>query len=315
MIKLKRHPSNPILAPSHHWWENKSVFNPGAAIYRGKIILLYRAIGDDNVSRLGYAESSDGIRFSRLELPRYDSPIDDPFERLGAEDPRITKMDHSYYTLYTAVSVYSALTNNRPTASISTSKNAPFRIRVGVVTTHDFKKFMHHDVLFGGLDTKNATMFPGRINGNYHVLHRVHPNIALAKSQDFRRWSHRVIASPRPGSWDARKVGVGAPPIKTRWGWLLFTHGVDERSRYHLGIMMLDRDHPERVIYRSKQPILSPETSYEQGGLIHDVVYTCGAVLWKDFYYVYYGAGDSVIGLATVSLKVVDRELEKALTP
>lgn len=313
MFKLTRHPANPILAPTQHWWERKSVFNPGVTIYRGKVVLLYRAIGDDNISRLGYAESSDGIHFRRFDLPRYDSPIDDPYERLGAEDPRITRMDHRYYMLYTAVSVYSALSPDRGTASISTSKNAPFRIRVGVTTTRDFKRFVHREVLFGGLDTKNATLFPGKVHGNYYIVHRVHPNIALAKSSDFRRWRHQVIAAPRPGTWDSRKIGVGAPPIKTHRGWLLFTHGVDDRSHYHLGILVLDRHHPERILYRSQDPILSPEATYEQGGLIHNVVYTCGAIVWKNHYYVYYGAGDTVIGLATIPIKVVDQELEKAL--
>lgn len=312
-IKLIRHPKNPILAPSDHWWENKAVFNPGATIYNGKIVLLYRSIGDDNISRLGYGESSDGIHFKRFDLPRYDSPIDDPFERLGAEDPRITKMDHTYYVLYTAVSLYSALNAHRSTASISTSKNVPFRIRVGVVTTHDFKRFTHRDVLFGGLDTKNATLFPDKINNQYCILHRVYPNLSLAKSNDFRRWTHKVIAAPRPGAWDARKVGVGAPPIKTRWGYLVFIHGVDEQSRYHLGIMVLDAKRPEKILYRSEDPIFSPETDYEEGGLIHNVVYTCGAVVWKNHYYVYYGAGDSVVGLATVPVKTVDKELEKVL--
>lgn len=314
-LQLKRHPANPLLKPTKNWWENKAVFNPGVAIYHDKIVLLYRAVGDDHISRLGYAQSSDGIHFKRFDTPRYDSPVNDPYERIGAEDPRITKIGKNYYILYTAASLYSATDPVAPkTAEISISKGPPFRIRAGLAITKDFKSISHKGHLLGDLDTKDATVFPKKFNGQLYLLHRVHPNLSLSTSPDCIRCRHDVtIADPRKNSWDSEKIGAGAVPIKTPYGWLLFYHGVDHRSYYHLGIMVLDLRNPRKVLYRSPEPILSPQQDYEKEGVIKNVVFTCGALEWKNYYYIYYGAADRVIGLATIEKAKVEEFLSKEI--
>lgn len=312
-IELTRSKHNPVLEPTSNWWESKFVYNPAATIYRGKIILLYRAQGDDFISRIGYGQSSDGIHFKRHDEPWYDSPIDDSLERFGAEDPRATKIGSIYYILYTAASVYCAKDKNHSTNNISTSKGAPFRIRIGLAKTKDFKKVSHAHHIFPGIDTKNAVLFPEKIGGKYYIIHRIHPCMTLASSTNFDNWDQADSDCPRPSHWDSLKIGAGAPPIKTRYGWLLFYHGVDKQKVYRLGIMLIDKDDPSKILYRSPEPIMSPEKSYEKRGLVNNVVFTCGAVEWGDEYYVYYGAADRVVGLATIKKETIDELFESVL--
>jgi predicted GH43/DUF377 family glycosyl hydrolase len=289
-----------------------SVFNPGAIDFKGKIILLYRAVGDDHISRLGYAESSDGIHFTRMSDPVYDPPINDSIERLGAEDPRITKLGNRYYILFTAASIYEAK-DSFDASDISTSKRAPFRIRIGVATTKDFKKITHATHLFPGLDTKDAALFPAKIHQHFYVLHRVHPDLSLARSKHFIHWQHTTIAYPRPGMWDSNKIGAGAPPILRPYGWLLFYHGVDDTKTYHIGIMVLDKSDLTKVIYRSAKPILSPKTRFERVGWVDRVVFVCGATEWREYFYLYYGAADRVVGLAMVQKNDLDKFILKSI--
>src|SRR5687767_1775360 len=104
MIKLTRAKENPILTPTELPWENMLVFNPGAVESNGTIYLLYRAMGtNDEVSRLGLATSHDGIHFKRYTQPAYFAAGHE-YETLGIEDPRIVKIDDTYYLTYTAVS-------------------------------------------------------------------------------------------------------------------------------------------------------------------------------------------------------------------
>jgi len=117
--------------------------------------------------------------------------------------------------------------------------------------------------------------------------------------------------------WDGKKIGGGAQPIKTRYGWLLITHGVDYLRVYRLGVLLLDLVDPTVVIYRSPNAILEPKERYEKGepgkDWVPNVVFTCGAVPREDGketleaqdeLLVYYGAADSAIGVA--SAKVSD---------
>jgi len=112
---------------------------------------------------------------------------------------------------------------------------------------------------------------------------------------------------PRGDSWESVKIGAGAPPIKTEGGWLLFYHGVDEDMVYRLGVALLDLKNPSIVLKRQEEPILEPEKYYELEGIVKNVVFTCGAVEVNNTYYVYYGGGDYVIGVATVKKEDVER--------
>ena len=300
-VKLQRYKNNPIIAPTRNWWEINATFNAGATIFEGKVILLYRAIGGDNLSRFGLAVSRDGANFERFEDPAFEAELTNQYERLGVEDPRIVKIDDTYYITYTAPSVSEAAAYRTGKFAPSLNHPAPWRVRPSLVTTRDFKKFEREGIILEK-DTKNTSLFPEKINGRFCLLHRIYPQMYIIFSTDLNNWQDEaVLISPRNGFWDSERVGAGAQPIKSEKGWLLFYHGTDGNHIYRLGVLLLDLTDPTKVLYRSPEPILEPTETYERVGLTPNVVFTCGAVEKDDQYFVYYGAADKVIGLATIS--------------
>lgn len=297
MIELERYQKNPILSPTKNWWESLAVLNCGATLFKNKIILLYRARGGDFVSRFGLAESCDGKKIDeRLKNPVYEPDINDPYTRLGVEDPRITKIGKIFYITYVAASLYEA--GHKKPAGMP---DVPYRARVGLLTTRDFKKFKNYGIILPQLDDKDAGLFPEKFGANFVLLHRLYPHIWISYSKDLKHWEKgQVLAKTRKKSWDCQRIGAGSPPIKTEKGWLLFYHGQDSKKVYRLGIILLDSKNPKKILYRSEKPILEPEMSYEKKGQIPNVVFTCGAVEKDDFYYLYYGAADKVICLAII---------------
>lgn len=267
-----------------------------------EVYLIYRAMGKDNVfSRLGLATSRDGIRFTRRNNPLYYGQ-GHPDESLGIEDPRVVKIDDTYYLTYTAVSEDLGAEVN-PNWKEKIAKKP----RIGLSTTKDFKTFVDHDVIIPNLSGKNSSLFPKKMNGYYWLLYREGlGKTFFVRSENVNSWhGGSPVFEERPGYWDCVRTGIGSPPIETEKGWLLFYHGVDESNTYRLGIMFLDYDDPTRIIYRCPEPILEPETDYEKHGYIENVVFTCGAVEKDGQYFVYYGAADQVIGLATIEKKSV----------
>ncbi len=298
-MKLLRYSKNPIIALSSNWWETQATFNPAATIYNNETILLYRAIGGDNLSRFGLARSKDGFTFERQDEPAIEGDIKNPYERLGIEDPRITKIGDTYNIVYTAVSVYEASSkkNDLPPSPL---RPAPWRLRPSLITTKDFKRFERKGVLLD-LATKDATLFPEKINGKYALLHRIYPQVYLSYSDDLIKWGHKeIIFSPRKDFWDSERVGVASAPIKTEKGWLIFYHGVDRHHIWRISWLLLAQENPAIVVYRSDEPIFEPEEDYEKVGLTPNVVFTCGVIERDNQFFIYYGAADKVIGLATI---------------
>lgn len=299
-MKLVRHSTNPILAPTDNWWEEYLVLNPGVAVYQDKIVLLYRAQGRDRISRFGLAVSADGFNFERFAGPIFEGDEGNKFERLGVEDARITKIEDTYHILYTAASVYPAKEAHKSAAPSLLSK-VPWRIRATLVKTRDFKTFERLGVVLPDLDTKDCALYPEKIKGKYWLFHRIYPQMYLASSTDLKTWEDLgIIAHTREESWESERIGAGAPPLKTEKGWLLVHHGVDQNKIYRLGLMLFDLANPSKILYRSQEPILEPEEPYEKEGYVPNVVFTCGAVEKDGQYFVYYGAADKVIGLATI---------------
>lgn len=295
-MELERYEKNPVLSPTGNWWENKAVFNCAAARSKGIVHILYRAIGDDGISRFGYARSENGLDVvERGDTPIYESAGDE-LDRLGVEDPRITRIEDAYYITYTGASV-SPRCESRPTLF----KPTPLQCRVGLLSTKDFKTFKNHGCILPDMDNKDVVLFPEKIRGKYVILHRTFPNIWMACSEDLITWhDHKLVMRVRPGYWDCDRIGAGAPAIKTEYGWLNFYHGVDHKQTYRLGIVLLDLEDPSKVIGRSVAPVLSPEKDYEKFGLVPNVVFTCGAIGMNGRYHVYYGGADKVIGVATM---------------
>ncbi|MFC1977241.1 hypothetical protein ACFLWS_03125 [Chloroflexota bacterium] len=304
---LTRFTENPVLVPiKEHSWESKYVLNPGAIKLRGKTYLVYRAVGEDNVSRLGLAASEDGFKFTE----RLEEPIFEPkgkSEERGCEDPRLTLIGDRIYMLYTA---YDGVVAQIAAASIKVNDFLDYRWRA----------WHRHGLVFPGFTDKDGTLFPEQFNGTFTMLHRVDPHIWIIFSSHLRcPWSrkkHKILAGTTSGMmWDGKIIGAGAQPIKTKYGWLLITHGVDYSNVYRLGLMLLDLADPTTILYRSPNPILEPVERYEVGeigkGWVPNVVFTCGAVTRDgeketldadDEVLVYYGSADSVIGVASARL-------------
>lgn len=305
---MERLSDKPLISPNENWWENEQVFNPGATTFRDKVILLYRAVGSDHVSRFGLAESTDGANFERRRDPVFEGNPSDPYERLGVEDPRITKIGDEFLIIYNGTSLYPAEEMNKPQ---HWQRKAPWRIRTFLVKTKDFEKFSKEELVLD-FDTKDAVLFPERFSKGFALLHRIHPDIYLTYSQNLSGWTTgRKIIEPREDYWDSERVGAGPTPFKTEIGWLHFYHGVDKENQYHLGVLLHDQDDPETILYRSEEPLLSPELSWERQGVFPNVIFSCGAVETENNYVVYYGAADKSIGAAAINKEMLINSLKK----
>ena len=330
-LTLDRFEHNPILTPdSSRRWETKAVFNPAAIYENGKVHILYRAIGESDMSVLGYASSVDGLHISeRLDKPAYIPR--EPFEGVnpshpyipeptgiyvsggggmgGCEDPRMTRIDDQVYMTYVAYDGYS-----QPRVALSS-------IHIDDFLSHrwNWKK----PVLISPpyIVDKNACILPEKINGKYVIFHRVFPDILidLVDNLDFDGKTRYIVGQYKiptrvlSSDWDSLKVGCGPPPIKTKEGWLLIYQavGVSDRSRYKIGAMLLDLKDPTKVLARTRNPILEPSALYENEGLKYGVVYPCGAVIINDRLFVYYGGADMVVCVATTKL---NRFMEQLVT-
>jgi predicted GH43/DUF377 family glycosyl hydrolase len=303
---LRRFQKNPILEPiKEHPWESRYVFNPGAIRLKGKVYVVYRAVGEDMVSRLGLAVSSDGFSIDK----RFDSPIFEPeeeWERKGCEDPRLALLNGRIYMLYTA---YSSIAAQIALASID----------VEDFLGYCWGKWKRHGPLFPGFSDKDAILFPEKFDGRYAIYHRIEPSIWISFSESldspWPRKDHRILMGPRSGMmWDGVKVGAGSQPIKTKYGWLLIYHGVDFALVYRLGVLVVDLNDPGRVLYRSPNFVLEPQEDYEAGeegtSQVPNVVFICGAVPISDKevlddndeILIYYGAADTVTAVAKATV-------------
>jgi predicted GH43/DUF377 family glycosyl hydrolase len=155
-------------------------------------------------------------------------------------------------------------------------------------------------------------LFPEKINGKFVLLRRPkeftgakygtkQPGIWLSYSDDLMDWTDPKLLAVAMNPWEGDKIGAAASPVRTSEGWLLLYHGVDEKSVYRVGAMLLDIDNPQKVIARTSQFIMQPETYYEKFGLvIPNVVFPTGNVIRDGILYIYYGCCDSNISLARV---------------
>lgn len=302
-VKLRRYLKNPILEPNpKNGWESLSVFNPGILYKEGKVLMFYRAIGEyeNYISRVGLAISEDGYNFKRTsDKPLFE--LEEEYEKWSAEDPRVVEIEGTIYITYVVLA-------KKPLSKGQISQTA-------LITTTDLKTFKRWGIITPiGVDDRDTTLFPEKIKGNFVMLHRplVTRSICIAYSKDLKNWyGHQVIIRPRENYWDGYKIGAGAPPLKTPYGWLEIYHGVDENNVYRLGAVLLDLDDPRKVIARSKDPILEPEEIYEIIGDVPNVVFTCGMAEIGDEYFVYYGAADRVVGVATIKKEELLEDLLK----
>jgi predicted GH43/DUF377 family glycosyl hydrolase len=299
---MERYIGNPILRPIEaHPWESREVFNPAAIYLDGKVHLLYRAVGNDNISRIGYAVSKDGIHIDeRLPEPIYQPRA--PCEKDGCEDPRITDLGSELVMAYTALREYSHL--------------QVYQIALTSISREDFLarrwNWAPSKLPFPGIRNKDSAIFPEKIGGRYAMIHRIEPDLCIAYSEDLVHWCDiKSLVTPRAHGWDNWKLGAGGTPIRLNDYWLIVYHGVSVERIYSLGIMLLDGDNPERVMYRSKHAILSPERDYERFGKVPNVVFSCGSVVIDEELHIYYGAADNVVCVAKVPLEKLLASMRK----
>jgi predicted GH43/DUF377 family glycosyl hydrolase len=290
---MKRFRGNPILRPvGANGWESRRVFNSAVLNVDKRIHILYRAMGDDNVSRLGYAASSDGYNIDvRLPIPVFEPACVE--EKDGCEDPRLTLLDDRLVMAYTAFGNYDS--------------QWVYQVSLTSIATEDFlsKRWMWSKrwLIFPGIRNKDAVVFPRRFDGKYILFHRLEPDICMACSDDLQRWYDlRFVMGPRAKSWDCWKVGAAGTPIELNEGWLFIYHGVNFEKVYSIGVALLDRNNPEEILYRREEPILTPVEDYERFGKVPNVVFSCGNILMDDQVLVYYGSADSVLCVATYDL-------------
>ncbi|ADP77507.1 glycosidase PH1107-related protein [Methanothermus fervidus DSM 2088] len=298
-IKMKRAAKRPIITPIiKHKWESKATFNPGAIYLNGEVHIIYRALSEDNTSVFGYAKSKDGINIDyRSSEPIYTPK--EPFENKkfpdaasGCEDPRLTIIDDKIYMLYTAF-----------------DGEIP-RVAMTSIDVNDFLeqnwKWAKAKVISPlDIPDKNACIFPEKYAGKYIIVHRLDDSIHYSLCEDLnivKELDDNKWISPRKSMWDCVKVGIAAPPIKTNNGWILFYHGVDKNKVYRVGALLLELDNPLKIIRRSMYPILEPEMWYERWGIVPNVVFPCGAVKINKDIYLYYGAADTVVGVAKIKI-------------
>lgn len=296
MLQFTRYEKNPILRPTENWWECKCVFNP-AAVYDGeKVHILYRAIGEDNISRMGYATSSDGFTIDhRSPLPVFEPAEDIELERLGVEDPRVVLIDGTYYVVYVSASVYPA-DHPRPAFSFG----APWKTRVCIAKTKDFASFERLGPMLPS-DDKDGVLFPEKIGGKYVLMHRIFPDLWMCFSEDMKTWvDDQPVIGLREGMWDDGRLGAGCPPIKTDAGWLELYHAASKDRVYRMGAVIFDLEHPTKVVSRPPVHCFEPEEDYEKEGLVPNVVFGCGIIEKDGQLIMYYGGADMVVGAAYV---------------
>ncbi len=318
IIKVTRSEENPILVPrSDVPFEAEAAFNACPVQDKSNIHLVYRAVSatkmiagyDMNVSTIGYAESHDGIHFrNRREFifPEFD------WERFGCEDPRVTKLGGKFYIFYTALSEY------------------PFResgIKVAVAITKDFKNIIAKYPVTP-FNAKAMTLFPSKIDGKYAAILTVNTDnppsrigIAIFDREDqiwsqeyWENWylsldNHSIHLERSPSD----HLEIGAPPIKTKYGWLLIYSHIQRYfsppAIFGIEAVLLDLKDPRKIIAKTNKPLIIPEEEYERYGHVANIVFPTGALVKGGKLSIYYGAADTVAAVATLRLADLVKDL------
>ena len=290
---------NPILRPQGDTWESSSVYNPAAVVMGDQVVLLYRAHADDIVSHVGLATSGDGINFTRHPEPVL-SPSE-PYEEFGAEDPRVTLIDGTYYLTYTGWD----------------RKNA----QLCLATSTDLFSWTKHGPMFPEFNTfwprtegltapwsKAGGILPVPVDGRY-LMYFGEGSIWYAWSDDLLHWTpcpqdEPVMTPTPPGTFGSYLVEVGPQPVITSNGLILLLHNAavkndDGTVRYTCGQLLFSPEDPGRILAQMNRPWLEPQTYEDLHGLVSNVTFVEGLVFFRDIWFAYYGQSDSTLGVAT----------------
>jgi predicted GH43/DUF377 family glycosyl hydrolase len=282
----------PVISPQGDGWESAGTFNPSVVLRDGKIVMLYRAQDKAGTSRLGYAESADGVHFKRRTEPVF-SPEKDYEKDGGVEDPRLVQFGDTYYLTYTGYNKKDAQ------LCLATSKDLLHWERKGVILPAYKGRW---NIRW----TKSGAIVPEKIAGKYwmYFLGTAKDNndqVGLASSADLVHWSEETDAPVLPvraGMFDARVAEPGPAPIVTPKGIVLIYNGADDKLVYRTGVAMFDRNDPRRLIARTDTPVFAPEKPWEKVGQVPNVVFVEGMVQQGKRYLFYYGGADTNVGVA-----------------
>lgn len=281
-----------VIAPQGDGWEAAGTFNPAVILRHGKIVMLYRAQDRSGTSRLGYAESADGIHFTRRREPVF-VPEEDYERGGGVEDPRLVQFGDMYYLTYTGYNGKDAQ------LCLATSSDLIHWKRRGVILPANRGRW---NVKW----TKSGAIVPEKIGGKYwmYFLGTDRDNrdqTGLAWSTDLWHWTEATDAPVLPvraGQFDSRVAEPGPSPIVTERGIVLVYNGADEKLVYRTGVALFDKKDPRKLISRADVPVFAPEKEWEKVGQVPNVVFVEGMVRKGDRYLFYYGAADTSVGVA-----------------
>ncbi|MCX6817009.1 MAG: pesticidal protein Cry7Aa [Candidatus Beckwithbacteria bacterium] len=337
MLKIKD--EGIILEKTHREFEAKAVLNPACIQVNDVTHMFYRAINQNDISSIGYCQLVNNKVVKRLPKPILFP--ENEYEKKGVEDPRITFFQGTYYLFYTAYDGQNAR------IAYATSQDLIHFAKHGLISpaiSYDkaedifreskikeryrmfemfYKEKKGQDVL---LYEKDASLFPQKFHHKFAMLHRILPGIQIIYFKDFSKlsehfWRHYLknlgnFIVLEPLFWyESRNVGGGCPPIKTKDGWLIIYHAVEDTPLgkiYHAGAALLDLKNPTKVLGRLKEPLFSPRIYWEKTGTVNNVVFPTGAVVKDGTLYIYYGAADNRIGAKSVKLASLVAAIKKS---
>ena len=301
-----RLPSDPILSPQGDGFESAGTFNPSVIKKDGKFVMLYRAQDRKGTSSLGYATSDDGVHFTRRPEPVLASEA--PYEKGGGvEDPRLQKIDDTYYLTYTGYNNIDGAATDKKDAQLclATSADLIHWQRKGVIIPSFKGKW---NVKW----TKSGAIAPEKINGKYWMYYLADAKgqdtqMGVAYSDDLLHWTEALdhpVLSSRPGSFDSQVVEPGPSPIITPQGiFLVYNGAADDNLVYSTGWVLFDKNDPTKVLARATKPLFAPEKAWEKVGQVPNVVFVEGMVRDGNRWLFYYGAADKHIGVATAAVR------------
>ncbi len=330
-----------LLQKTTHLFENEGVLNPGVIQIGDVIHVFYRAVSTGNHSSIGYCRLSDPLTVDfRMESAFMEPELAE--ESQGMEDPRIVNIDDTFYLTYTAYDGLNAL------GALATSTDLIHFQKKGVIVpqityeqfisltrfnSHTNEKYsrynnprFHYENI--GEETylwdKNVIFFPRRIDGKLCFLHRIKPDIQIVVSVDsiddltpefwrdyLQNLPERVVLSPK-FDHEVNYIGGGCPPIETDAGWLLIYHGVHDTIKgyvYSACAALLDIDNPLKELARLPYPLFFPEKPWELRGEVNNVCFPTGTARVDDTLFIYYGAADERIAIASMSYSSLIDEL------
>jgi len=288
----KRGRGEPILSPQGATWESAGTFNPAVVFHHGKFVMLYRAQDASGTSRLGYAESTDGLHFTRRASPVL-SPETEYEKDGGVEDPRLQKIGDTFYLTYTGYNKKDAQ------LCLATSRDLIHWERKGVLLPA-YKG--NWNVAW----TKSGAIVSEKIDGKYWMYWLgtsadKTDQMGLSYSTDLLHWTEATktpVLPRRPGMFDSRVVEPGPPPILTEGGIVLIYNGADDKLVYRTAVAVFDRRDPRKLLSRSEAPIFFPEREWEKVGQVPNVVFIEGMVRRGNRFLFYYGGADKYVGVA-----------------